>query len=207
MANDQEFKTNDKWTKLMFGALIFFGITTLFLGILKLNKSINGQLLLEDTVDTGKSQNNNQPTVEQLMATDTDGDGLSDYQEIYTYGTSIYLADTDSDGYSDKEEVDGGYDPNCPKGMNCRSADQVDNLNNKDESNNDINQGVPTTPIMTGDKTDSGTLTQEQKDKLKNLSADEIRQLLLASGQIKEDELNQISDEQLMDVFKEMLGE
>ena len=41
MTNVQGFKTNDRWTKLMFGVLIFFGIATLFLGILKINRSIN----------------------------------------------------------------------------------------------------------------------------------------------------------------------
>jgi len=49
------------------------------------------------------------PTV--LVVTDTDGDGLSDEQEMII-GTSIYLADTDGDGLSDNEEVvNGGFDP------------------------------------------------------------------------------------------------
>jgi hypothetical protein len=36
---------------------------------------------------------------------DTDGDGLSDYEEQYTYFTSITNADTDADGFSDSNEV------------------------------------------------------------------------------------------------------
>lgn len=41
---------------------------------------------------------------------DTDGDGLTDEQEI-VYGTDINKADTDDDGYNDKQEIDGGYNP------------------------------------------------------------------------------------------------
>jgi len=36
---------------------------------------------------------------------DTDGDGLTDGQEIQLYGTSPTLADSDSDGLSDGQEV------------------------------------------------------------------------------------------------------
>ncbi|MBU1039043.1 thrombospondin type 3 repeat-containing protein [Patescibacteria group bacterium] len=54
-----------------------------------------------------------------LRASDTDGDGLSDYEEINFYRTSLYLKDTDSDGLDDKAEVDNGSDPNCPQGQDC----------------------------------------------------------------------------------------
>ncbi len=36
---------------------------------------------------------------------DSDGDGLSDYEEQYTYFTSITNSDTDADGFSDSNEV------------------------------------------------------------------------------------------------------
>lgn len=55
----------------------------------------------------------------ELKDKDTDRDGLTDYQELYQYGTSIFLADTDSDGYTDHEEVIEGYDALCPAGQNC----------------------------------------------------------------------------------------
>ncbi len=40
-----------------------------------------------------------------LNTTDTDGDGLSDTDEINLYGTNPFLADTDKDGLRDGEEV------------------------------------------------------------------------------------------------------
>lgn len=42
---------------------------------------------------------------------DTDGDGLSDYEEIYLFGTNPLNPDTDGDGYKDGEEVKAGYNP------------------------------------------------------------------------------------------------
>jgi hypothetical protein len=46
-----------------------------------------------------------------LKQIDTDNDGLSDYEEIYVYGTDPENADTDGDGYLDGAEVLQGYNP------------------------------------------------------------------------------------------------
>lgn len=42
---------------------------------------------------------------------DTDGDGLSDYEEVKIYHTDPLKADTDGDGYKDGDEVKNGYNP------------------------------------------------------------------------------------------------
>lgn len=42
---------------------------------------------------------------------DTDGDGLSDYDEIFVHGTNPLLADTDGDGIPDQWEIDHGLNP------------------------------------------------------------------------------------------------
>lgn len=42
---------------------------------------------------------------EELMDRDSDGDGLSDYDEIYIYGTDPLNPDTDGDGLSDYDEI------------------------------------------------------------------------------------------------------
>jgi hypothetical protein len=43
--------------------------------------------------------------------TDSDGDGLSNYDELVVYNTNASLADTDGDGLTDKEELDNGMNP------------------------------------------------------------------------------------------------
>lgn len=45
---------------------------------------------------------------------DTDGDGLSDGDEVLKYGTNPLSKDTDGDGYTDAEEVKNGYNPLGP---------------------------------------------------------------------------------------------
>jgi len=45
---------------------------------------------------------------------DTDGDGLSDSDEINKYKTNPRKADTDADGYSDNEEIQKNFNPNGP---------------------------------------------------------------------------------------------
>ncbi len=46
---------------------------------------------------------------------DSDGDGLTNHEEIDTYLTDPNKADTDGDGYSDGEEVANGWDPLSPE--------------------------------------------------------------------------------------------
>jgi len=45
---------------------------------------------------------------------DTDGDGLTDFEEVFIYHTNPLLADTDGDGFTDGEEVSFGSDPLNP---------------------------------------------------------------------------------------------
>jgi hypothetical protein len=45
---------------------------------------------------------------------DTDGDGLTDFQEVKSYKTNPMVADTDGDTFPDGQEIQGGYDPNGP---------------------------------------------------------------------------------------------
>lgn len=61
-----------------------------------------------------ESDNNQDSAVddeEELKNLDSDGDGLSDYEEINIYGTDPENSDSDGDTYLDGEEVENGYDP------------------------------------------------------------------------------------------------
>ncbi|MGE0087341.1 MAG: hypothetical protein AB7S75_23285 [Desulfococcaceae bacterium] len=48
------------------------------------------------------------------LETDTDGDGINDYDEIYRYGTEPLLADTDRGGNTDGYEITSGGSPLNP---------------------------------------------------------------------------------------------
>lgn len=48
------------------------------------------------------------------LKTDTDNDGLSDRDEVITWKTDPLKADTDGDGYTDGNEVKDGYNPLGP---------------------------------------------------------------------------------------------
>lgn len=65
---------------------------------------------------------------------DTDGDGLNDGEEVNVYGTSPTNTDTDGDGLPDGWEIDNGLDPQSPAGDDGASGDaDGDGLCNSDE--------------------------------------------------------------------------
>lgn len=54
--------------------------------------------------------------VRVTVATDTDGDGISDYDELHTWKTNPLRVDSDGDGFSDLEEInDRLYRPAAPE--------------------------------------------------------------------------------------------
>ncbi|MFA5024546.1 MAG: hypothetical protein WC523_06365 [Patescibacteria group bacterium] len=154
----------------------------------------------------GLDDDNNQikatETTVDPRTTDTDHDGLMDYDEINTYQTSLYLADTDSDGISDKQEIAQGTDPNCPQGKNCNVTEDTT------AATSDANQtsGANVSPTVnlattTGSGLDENLL---QGILAGGANAATLRQILISSG-IDKAELDQISDEDLMKSYQETL--
>lgn len=67
-------------------------------------------------------------------ATDSDGDGLSDYDEIHIYHTDPNNPDTDGDGYSDGDEIAHGYSPLVGDNKKLSEVDtDHDGLNDAEE--------------------------------------------------------------------------
>jgi hypothetical protein len=64
------------------------------------------------------------------LQADTDGDGLSDGDEINIHGTSPHDADTDGDGMTDDEEAATGSNPLVP---DAGADPDADGLANEDE--------------------------------------------------------------------------
>lgn len=61
-----------------------------------------------DTLSDAEEINSHQT---DPLKSDTDGDGLTDAEEINKYQTKALQADTDSDGFSDGQEVKNNYNP------------------------------------------------------------------------------------------------
>lgn len=135
-----------------------------------------------------------------LQTTDTDVDNFSDYDELYVYGTSPFLADTDSDGISDYDEIQGETDPLCAEGQDCYGLRDPSFVVAPDLSG------------VTEVNTDETSATQGEDlaivEDIISGQADPafLRDLLLDNG-FSEEELNQISDEDLQAAYFEVVSE
>ncbi len=214
-ADDEQEKNNrpgnlNKSQKIAVAVLAFFALFIIIFWSISFKNSLSQPFAggtKEAELPIGSSASNTQDnSQEALKSKDTDGDGLSDWDELYFYKTSPYLADSDSDGINDKAEVDNGTDPNCPEGRDC-----YDNaLLNSDKA------VTPTSTVSSQflDSKSNGTDTVTNNSQvnpgnnaqnLDNLDPAQIRQLLLVNGMDK-NILDQISDEDLVNGFQDVLN-
>lgn len=205
--------------KIAFIALAVALIAVVWLWSSQLRKNINDPLYKQVVSDSSADQQTNAygQSEAELKAKDTDGDGLSDWDELNLYKTSPYLADSDSDGFNDKQEIDSNNDPNCPQGQTCTSAStgtsaapsQISDIQNP-ELLNMLNNAPSTTvsPTASGSASASSQLTAEEKQAFvkalgENPSAATLRQYLLQAGMDKKT-LDALSDAQLLQSFAEL---
>jgi hypothetical protein len=119
------WRTLTREQRLSVGVLIVCGVVALTFSIVRVRSAIIRPFTtpVEELVTLrnmlGPSE---RELLEKQKKTDTDGDGISDYDESAVYRTSPYLRDSDSDGVTDNMEVAQGTDPNCPQGKVCASA-------------------------------------------------------------------------------------
>jgi len=150
-------------------------------------------------------------TEEAMRNKDTDGDGLTDWDELNIYSTSPYLEDSDSDGFSDKNEIDSENDPNCPIGRDCYGTG-LDSDSEPEEDSGGLQESDDLQELsdlfeQSADQNISGSNTQEEA--INNIlegksNAQILRKMLLDAG-MDENLLNQISDEDLMVSYAEVL--
>lgn len=205
--------------KIAAAVLAVFAIAVVFMWAAQFKKSISGPFSGdgEEAASGDQVSLQQDDSEESLRAKDTDGDGLSDWDELYFYKTSPYLEDSDSDGFTDKQEIDNEKDPNCPVGRDCNSAGIVEGdadvvnpeskADNSDSLNTLMDQLNVDQSMSSGQ---SGAGAAEMPAELKaifgsNMDVATLRQTLLQYG-MKKEALDKISDEQLMQSYKEILG-
>ena len=199
---DNSGRNNSKTRLIILG---IFTVAILVFWTLQMQANIKGPLQLGDEYSTlSKNTSSSIGTCTgpdclndaELREKDTDGDGLSDWEETNIYDTSSYLADTDSDGISDKEEIDAGTDPNCAEGTSCDVNELRPDLDiNIEEELNRLSEGI--------------SVPDEDEGRLKealsgNMNAESLRILMLESG-VEKDLVDSFSDEELMDLYQETL--
>ncbi len=192
-----------KEQRVGFGLVVGIGVLSLLMGVFYVSGSMMKafELKYEGPPVLTSAQRQEQALLE-LQSTDSDEDGLTDYEELYVYRTSPYLADTDADGASDSLEIEVGTDPTCA-GEECFGDE-------------DAFEVVPTV-IDVGEAPEfpeedlealngSGTSSQPVTPDLVDVTAGEVRQLLLESG-IDAATVNSYSDEQLLQIYRDSVRE
>lgn len=189
--------------KVAFGLILGFGSLALLLGSFYLWRHVASPFAISYTGPrflVGDEEDNAEALRQQQ--TDTDSDGVSDYDELYIYKTSPYLADSDSDGQTDKVEIDTGADPNCAPGAACDRG-----INSDDAVRpSGISGGVIGDTIASGQNLPGGTPEEQLLATLQNFTVAEIRQLLISSD-IPEETVNAMSDEEVQATFQEIIDQ
>lgn len=161
---------------------VLLSLVIIFLGFRYIYGRFTGSVGYEvpDWLQSQLTNTSEEDTIAALKTKDTDQDGLTDYQEIYQYYTSMFLPDTDSDGFSDFDEATGGEDALCPRGDDCNLL----RLITPQTKLADVIQAVAVDPELT----------------IESATASEFRKFLLANG-MTQAELDQFSDTDLLNIF------
>jgi hypothetical protein len=196
--------------KLSLGVVAVIGITTLVFGFFQLQRTIFEPLEIRGDVKFKTSEELEEERLAQLKEQDTDADGLNDYDELYLFRTSPFLADSDSDGLNDGIEVAQSSDPNCPSGKSCRMA------GSEPTGTADV-VGQPQTPpnlapdeqtmLLAMEKVFGGMneMTPEtMNQRLQELSTEELRQFMRDIG-VPEEMLEKTDDATLRQILAETL--
>lgn len=185
--------------KVVFGFLLLFGIFTLMFGGVKIWKDIRGPFFVQESgtstlQDIAKAGVPVAQSEEELRAKDTDTDALSDWDELNRYGTSPYLKDSDGDSYDDKMEIDTNNDPNCPRGQNCRMGASLP-------------QGAAPSPPFSELLPPEPSGADAAPPDYANLTAPQLRELMLKNGGVTQEQLDLIDDATLMQMYQETLSQ
>jgi hypothetical protein len=189
--------------KTGFVLLLIFGVLAIGLGFLQMRNNIFSPFIVRNETE--------EPTLlldetTRLQRIDTDQDGLNDYEELNFYQTSPYLPDTDSDGIGDKTEIDRGADPLCPEGKDCSLGTDI--VAPEADIASPLVEETVTPEDILGDDEGIAAVGAEVID-IETFMQDPaaLRELLLATGSITQEQLDAIDDDELLQVVEALLAE
>ncbi|MFH0857738.1 MAG: hypothetical protein V1848_03255 [Candidatus Magasanikbacteria bacterium] len=189
------------------GFIFLFIFALLILGVifLQMQKNIFSPFTITTDVEETSDMLNEMDEQIRLQTTDTDVDGINDYDELNFYYTSPYLPDSDSDGIGDKAEIDAGTDPLCAEGEECIEVEGMIMTSSSLENTIDTISGNVFNPLDVLGVAEGESVDQVTKGDIYLFldNPDEIRKAILASGQMDEQTLSQIDDETLMQFARE----
>jgi hypothetical protein len=188
--------------KIAVGFLLVLVLAIIAFWIWQMNQQITRPFTAEIAPNTTATSTTD--ISEVLKRRDTDGDGLSDYDEIYVYHTSPYLEDSDSDGLVDLKEVEQGTDPNCPQGKDC-SAPAVATSSSSVVDTTATPVSASTTLALPANVSSSSTDAALQAVLSGQSDVTTLRKMLIASGANQAD-LDKISDADLMKAYQDSLN-
>ncbi len=194
--------------KTGFVLLLLFGVLAISLGFLQMRNTIFNPFAIRLSQEE-LSFNTLFDEETRLQSIDTDHDGLNDWEELNFYETSPYLPDTDSDGIEDKVELDNGTNPLCPEGENCGgSVGDVGDIGPQEENTGESPFVTPGEGVVTpSDIVDQSGLTDElSQEDIATILEDPnaIRELLMMTGELSEDEVMKFDDETLLSLAQEL---
>lgn len=150
-----------------FQVILVLGIVAFGLSAWLLYNDILAATKVVSTTNVNGGNSNTSSAIAELARLkdiDTDGDTLSDYDELYEVHSSPYLFSSAGDGISDGQKIKEGLDPNCPKGTTCPGfrlltsvVDQNGQLTPEFLRRSLQSAGVPQSTL---DETDDATLLQ-----------------------------------------------
>lgn len=191
--NPQVIKNLPRQQKTAVVFLAIFAILIIVLWAVQLSTQLNKPFNLNSSPSKDKKEN-----IIDTGLKDSDGDGVTDSDEVNIYHTSAYLEDSDSDGILDQQEISQGTDPNCAVGKDCSALEEViDGTANAVASSTDI-LGFEESVASSSDASVSNPNVTAVTPAM-------IRQELLTSG-VEQETLDKISDAELLKIYEESIN-
>ncbi len=177
---------------VLLGLFVFLGAATLVFGIVSIGNTIKAPFVskapaADDARARAAITGDDALSDESQKKLDTDGDGLSDYDELKTYRTSPYLKDTNSNGYDDRTELITGHDPLLRGGTVAPTA-----------AADSTASGQPADPTAASEN------PADLLDVMKNPTPQKLRELLLSQG-LPQEKIDALTDDALMSLYSESL--